>query len=81
MVGRPIAFEEPLSHHPQKSTRMLAIYALVVDDDFDMRRARDSTGHSEERLLIAQVTANREGHSSGPDKLAPHRGLLNRASR
>jgi hypothetical protein len=46
-----------------------------------MRRARDSTGHSEERLLIAQVTANREGHSSGPDKLAPHRGLLNRASR
>jgi hypothetical protein len=40
LVGRPIAFEEPLGHHSQKSTRMLAVYALVVDDDFDMRRAR-----------------------------------------
>jgi hypothetical protein len=39
LVGRPIAFEETLSHHSQKSTRMFAVYALVVDDDFDMRHA------------------------------------------
>jgi hypothetical protein len=39
LVGRPIAFEETLSHHPQKATSMLAVYALVVDDDFDMRGA------------------------------------------
>ena len=68
LVRRPIAFEEPLSHHPQKSTRMLAVYALVVDDDFDMRRTRYSTGHTKERLFVAQVAANREGHRSGPDK-------------
>ena len=39
LLGWPIAFEETLSHHPQKTTRMLAVYALVIDDDFDMCRA------------------------------------------
>jgi hypothetical protein len=66
LVGRPIAFEEALGHFPQKSTRMLAVYALVVDDDFDMRPTWYSAGYSEQRLPIAQVTANHEG--SGPDK-------------
>ena len=66
MVGRPIAFEETLGHHPQKATRMLAVYAFVIDDDFDMCRARYSAGHSEVRLLVSQVTANPEGHISAP---------------
>lgn len=66
MVGRPIAFKETLGHHPQKATRMLAVYAFVIDDDFDMCRARYSTGHSEVRLLVSQVTANPEGHISAP---------------
>ena len=39
LVGRPIAFEETLGHRPQKATRMLAVYAFVIDDDFDMCRA------------------------------------------
>jgi len=68
LVGRPVAFEETLDHHPQKATRMLAVYAFVIDDNFDMRRARYSARHSEERLLISQVTANLEGHISAPDK-------------
>jgi hypothetical protein len=77
LVGRPIAFEETLGHDPQKATRMLAAYAFVVDDDFDMRRARYSAGHSEERLLISQVTANLEGHISAPNKVRTQRGSLN----
>jgi hypothetical protein len=28
MVGRPIAFEETLGHHPQKAARILAVYAF-----------------------------------------------------
>lgn len=68
MVGRPITFEETFGHHPQKSTRILAVYAFFIDDDFDMRRACHSAGHSEERLLISQVTANLEGHISAPNK-------------
>jgi hypothetical protein len=68
LVGRPIAFEQALGHHPQKAARMLAVYAFVVDDDFDMRRAWYSPGHSEERLVVSQVTANPEGHISAPDK-------------
>jgi hypothetical protein len=69
-LGRagPITFEETLSHHPQKATRMLAVYAFFIDDDLDMRRAWYSAGHSEERLLISQVTANLEGHISAPVK-------------
>src|SRR6516164_9666669 len=39
LVGRPIAFEKTLGHHPQKAAGMLAVYALVIDDDFYMRRA------------------------------------------
>jgi hypothetical protein len=31
-----------------------------------MCRARYSTGHSEVRLLVSQVTANPEGHISAP---------------
>ena len=68
MVGRPITFEETFGHHPQKATRILAVYAFFIDDDFDMRRACYSAGHSEERLLISQVTANLEGHISAPNK-------------
>ena len=68
MVGRPIAFEETLGHHPQKATRMLAVYAFFIDDDFDMRRACYSAAHSEEGLLISQVTADLEGHISAPNK-------------
>ena len=64
MVGWPIAFEETLGHHPQKATRMLAVYAFVINDDFDMCRACYSAGHSEVRLLVSQVTANPEGHIS-----------------
>ena len=67
MVGRPIALEQTLGHHPQNAARMLAIYAFVVDHDFDMRRAWYSPGHLEKRLLISQVTANLEGHISAPD--------------
>jgi hypothetical protein len=77
LVGRPIAFEETLGHHPQKATRMLAAYAFVVDDDFDMRRARYSAGHSEERLLVSQVTGDPESHISAPNKVRTHRGSLN----
>jgi len=39
LVGRPIAFEETLGHHPQKTTRILAVCAFFIDGDFDMRRA------------------------------------------
>jgi hypothetical protein len=66
LVGRPIAFEETLGHHPQKATPMLAVYAFVIDDDLDMCRAWYSAGHSEVRLLVSQVTANPEGHISAP---------------
>jgi hypothetical protein len=34
------------------------VYAFVIDDDFDIGRARYSAGHSEERLLISQVTGS-----------------------
>ena len=47
---------------------MLAVYAFVIDDDFDMCRAWYSAGHSEERLLVSQVAADPEGHISVPNK-------------
>jgi hypothetical protein len=53
LIGRPIAFEETFGHHLQKATRMLGIDAFVIDDDFDMCRARYSAGHSEVRLLVS----------------------------
>jgi hypothetical protein len=53
LVGRPIAFEETFGHHPQKATRIPAVYAFVIDDDFDMCRARYSAGHSEVRLVVS----------------------------
>jgi hypothetical protein len=68
LVGRPIAFEETLGHHPQKATRMLAVYGLVIDDDFDMCRARYSTAHSEEGLLVSQVARDPESHICAPNK-------------
>jgi hypothetical protein len=36
LVRRPIAFEKTLGHHPQKATRMLAVYAFFIDHDFDI---------------------------------------------
>jgi len=68
LIGRPIAFEETLGHHAQKATRMLAVYALVIDDDFDMCRARYSTAHSEEGLLVSHVARDPESHISAPNK-------------
>jgi hypothetical protein len=38
LVGRPIAFEETLGHHPQQASRMPAVYAFVIDDYFDIGR-------------------------------------------
>jgi hypothetical protein len=81
LVGRPIAFEETLGHHPQQATRMLADYAFVIDDDFDIGRARYSAGHSEERLLTSQVTADLEGHISAPDKARTTSRLIEPAPR
>jgi hypothetical protein len=77
LVGRPIAFEEMLGHHPQKAARMLAVYAFVIDDDFDMCRAWCSAGHSKEGLLISQVTGDPESHISAPYKVRTQRGSLN----
>ena len=68
MVGRPTAFEETLGHHPQQATRTLAVYAFFIDDDFDMRRARYSTAHSEEGLLVSQVARDPESHLSASNK-------------
>jgi hypothetical protein len=39
LAGRPIAFAETLGRHPQQATRMLAVYAFVIDDYFDIGRA------------------------------------------
>jgi hypothetical protein len=80
LVGRPIAFEETLGHHPQKAARILAVYALFIDGDLDMRRARYSAGHLKERLLISQVTANLEGHISAPDKVRTTSKLIETSS-
>ena len=68
MVGRPIAFEETLGHHPQKAARILAVYAFFIDDGFDMRRAWYSAAYSEEGLLVSKVAADPEGHISAPNK-------------
>ena len=68
MVGRPIAFEETLGHHPQKAARILAVYAFFIDDGFDMRRAWYSAAHSEKGLLVSKVAADPEGHISAPNK-------------
>jgi hypothetical protein len=45
LVGRPIAFKQTLGHHPQKATRILAVFAFLIDGYFDMRRARYGAGH------------------------------------
>jgi hypothetical protein len=77
LVRRPIAFEETLGHHPQKATRMLAVYAFFIDDGFDMRRARYGAAHSEEGLLVSQVAGDSEGHVSALQiNLAPQRGCI-----
>jgi hypothetical protein len=68
LVGRPIAFEETLGHRPQKATRMLAVYAFVVNDEFDVCCAWYSAAHSEEGLLVSQVTTDAEGHISTPNE-------------
>jgi hypothetical protein len=68
LVGRPIAFEETLGHHPQKAARILAVYAFFIDDGFDMRRAWYSAAHSEKGLLVSTVAADPEGHISAPNK-------------
>jgi hypothetical protein len=68
LVGRPIAFEETLGHHPQKAARILAVYAFFIDDGFDMRRAWYSAAHSEKGLLVSKVAADPEGHISAPNK-------------
>jgi len=80
LVGRPIAFEETLGHHPQQAARILAVYVFFIDDDFDMRRTRYSAGHLEERLLISQVTADLEGHICAPDKARATSRLIDRTS-
>jgi hypothetical protein len=76
LVGRPIAFEETLGHHPQQATRTLAVYAFVIDDDFDMRRAWHSAAHSEEGLLLSKVAADPEGHISAPNKARTETRLI-----
>jgi hypothetical protein len=80
LVGRPIAFEETRGHHPQKATRMLAVYAFVIDNDFDMCRAWYSAAHSEEGLLVSQVAGDPEGHISAPDKARTTTRLIEPAS-
>jgi hypothetical protein len=77
LVRRPITFEETLGHHPQKATRMLSVYAFVIDDDFDVCHAWCSAAHSEVRLFVSQVTRDPEGHIPYPIKLAPQQRSLN----
>jgi hypothetical protein len=57
LVGRPVAFEETLDHHPQKDSYARWL-CFVIDDDFDMCRAWYSAGHSEERLLVSEVAGD-----------------------
>ncbi len=76
MVGRPIAFEETLGHHPQKAACILAVYAFFIDDGFDMRRAWYSAAYSEEGLLVSKVPLILKAISPHPIRLAPQRGSL-----
>jgi len=47
---------------------MLTAYALIVDDDFNMRLSRYGNPNSEVRLFISRVGADAEGHISAPNK-------------
>ena len=46
---------------------MFAVDPFVIDDDFHMRRARCCVAELKERLLIAQIGANTEGHIAIPN--------------